>query len=80
LIIAITIGTGFLICACLPEQLTPRIQWSCNGETLLAKAVFRLSGIVLALGTVLLAIGAVIALGKGLQVLFKNTKLGLHLL
>ncbi len=80
-IIAMTIGTGFLISAFLPEQLTPRMQWVWQwGEYLLAKAVFRLPGIVLTLGAVVLAFGVLLGLGKGLQILFKNAKLGLHLL
>lgn len=81
IIIAMTIGIGFLISAFLPEHLTPRIQWFWQwAEYLLVKAVFRLPGIVLTLGLVVLAFGVLIGLGKGLQVLFKKNKFGLHLL
>jgi hypothetical protein len=81
IIIAMTIGIGFLISAFLPEHLTPRIQWFWQwGEYLLTKAVFKLPGIVLTLGVIVLAFGILVGLGKGLQVLFKKNKFGLHLL
>ena len=74
-IIAISIGTAFLISAFLPEQLTPMMQWVVQwGGYILTKAVFSLPGIIVSFGAILLAIGALIAGGKGMQNLVKFAK------
>ncbi|MBE0687401.1 MAG: hypothetical protein IH585_15540 [Anaerolineaceae bacterium] len=75
MIMAICIGTAFLITAFLPEQLTPMMQWVLQwGGYLLTKAVFSLPGIIITMGAILLAIGALIVGGKGLQNLVKFAK------
>ena len=74
-IIAITIGTAFLIPALLPEQLSPLMQWYIQwGGYLLTKAVFFLPGIILTGGGILLAIGLLLAGGKGMLIMIKNVK------
>lgn len=75
MIMAISIGTAFLVSAFLPEQLTPMMQWVLQwGGYILTKAVFSLPGIILTIGTILLAIGTLIAVGKVLQMFLQKTK------
>ncbi|MBW6474885.1 MAG: hypothetical protein K0B14_17295 [Anaerolineaceae bacterium] len=75
MIMAISIGTAFLITAFFPEQLTPMMQWVLQwGGYLITKAVFNMPGIILTFGAVLLAIGALIAGGKGMQALMRYAK------
>jgi len=75
MVMAISIGTAFLLPIFLPDQLSPMMQWVLQwGGYLLTKAVFSLPGIILSFGAVLLAIGALIAGGKGMQMLIHKTK------
>lgn len=77
MIMAISIGTAFLITAFFPEQLTPMIQWVLQwGGYLLTKAAFSLPGIVLTIGAIVFGIGLLIAGGKGMQMLLQNSKIG----
>lgn len=74
-IIAITIGTAFLIPALLPEQLSPLMQWYIQwGGYLLTKAVYFLPGIILTGAGILLAIGLLIVGGKAMLLILKNVK------
>jgi len=75
LIIAITIGTAFLIFAFLPEHLNPVMQWYLQwGEYWLTKIVFNLPGTILTFGIIGLTIVLLIAGVKGIQSLFKANK------
>lgn len=74
-IIAITVGTAFLIPALLPAQLSPLMQWFVQwGGYILTKAVFFLPNFVLTLGVIVFGIGSLIAGGKGIQLVLKNAK------
>lgn len=75
LIIAITIGTAFLIFAFLPEQLNPVMQWYLQwGEYCLTKIVFNLPGFILTIGIGVLVIVLLIAIVKGTQKLLTLNK------
>ena len=75
ILIAITIGTAFLIFAFLPEQLNPAMQWYLQwGEYWLTKIVFNLPGIILTFGLIGLTTVLLIAGVKGVQPLFKANK------
>jgi len=81
LIIAITIGTAFLIPALLPEQLTPIMQWYLQwGEYWLIKIIYNLPGIVLTFGLIGLALVLLIAVVMGMQTFLKSNKEGKNLL
>ncbi|HSM26319.1 MAG TPA: hypothetical protein VK856_15760 [Anaerolineaceae bacterium] len=74
-IIAITVGTAFLIPALLPEQLSPLMQWYIQwGGYLLTKAVYFLPSIILTGAGILLAIGLLIVGGKAMLLILKNVK------
>ncbi len=75
IIIAITIGTAFLIFAFLPEQLNPAMQWYLQwGEYWLTKIVFNLPGIILAIGAVLFAFMLLILGAKGTLTILNKSK------
>lgn len=75
IIIAITIGTAFLIFAFLPEQLNPVMQWYLQwGEYWLTKIVFNLPGIILATGAIVFSIILLVLGAKGTQTLLNKSK------
>lgn len=75
IIIAITIGTAFLIFAFLPEQLNPVMQWYLQwGEYWLTKIVFNLPGIILVAGAIVLSIVFLVVIIKGTQKLITMNK------
>ena len=74
-IIAITVGTAFLIPALLPAQLSPLMQWFVQwGEYWLTKALFFLPGIILPISIVLLTIVFLIGIVKGTHKLLMINK------
>lgn len=74
-IIAITVGTAFLIPALLPAQLSPLMQWFVQwGGYILTKTVFSLPGIILPIGLIILVIGILMVGYKVLLVVLKRTK------
>ena len=76
MIIAVTIGTAFLIPALLPEHLSPLMQWFLQwGEYWLTKALFSLPGIILTIGGIVFAIGVIIAISKGIAIYLNKRKL-----
>jgi multisubunit Na+/H+ antiporter MnhB subunit len=75
ILIAITIGTAFLIFAFLPEHLNPTMQWFLqSGEYWLTKILFNLPGIILTLGAAVLSIVCLIAIVNGAQNLLNKNK------